>query len=406
MPFPNQTMNLARLLRAFSAALDLGSPGTTAHHQRVTLIALELGRALGLEDDAREHLFYASIIHDIGVSTTRERMAILGPDSASPHHAVVGANRLEASRLLAPYAHTVRYHHQRWDGAVPGELGGDEIPLLARIVHLADRTAVLITNDAPVLRQTETLIRTIRRRSGGEFDPALVECLSEVLLKEELLLDSTSGFMCERIDEEAPRRNIEVSVDDLVGVSQVFAEVIDGKTPYTRRHSQNVARVAGRLSAMLGFSRREVRLMEVAGLLHDLGKLSVDDGILDKRAPLDPDEQLTMKQHPYYTYRILRMVDGLEMVSEWAALHHERMNGKGYPFHVDGDSLSLGSRIMAVADVVSALSEDRPYRQALSDDDITTLMQRLATQGELDPTVVSPLLRSLSHVRSVANKEV
>lgn len=402
----NQTMNLAKLLQAFSAALDLGSPGVAAHHQRVTLIALELGRALGLDSDAREELFYACIVHDIGVSTSRERTEIQTLEAAGVQHAAAGAHRLSTSRLLAPYAESVQHHHDRWDGATPGGRGGREIPLPSRIIHLADRAAVLIKNDRPILRQASTIIDTLRRQAGAVFDPECVDRLANALLKEGLLLDVTSGFMSRQIDELSPRRTIEVGLDDLVGVAQVFAEVIDGKSPYTRKHSQNVARVAGRLSAMAGFSQREVTLMEVAGLLHDLGKLSVDDGILDKRGKLSEDEFLVMKQHPYYTYRILRMVDGLETVSEWAALHHERMTGTGYPFRIGGDSLSLGSRIMAVSDVFSALSEDRPYREALSDDDIKAILGGMANRRELDATVVDLLLRNLGEVRGAARREV
>jgi HD-GYP domain-containing protein (c-di-GMP phosphodiesterase class II) len=399
-------MNLARLLQAFSAALDLGSPGASTHHQRVTLLAMEIGRALGLPDDARAHLFYAAIIHDIGVSTARERRSLTSFEAGAPQHAPAGARRLSASRVLAPYADAVGHHHDRWDGTTPGGLAGETIPLASRIIHVADRAATLIRDEGPVLRQTGTIVDALRRHSGTLFDPALVDCLAGLLLKEGLLLDATSDFMSRCIEEQAPRRTTEVGVDDLVGIAQVFAEVIDGKSPYTRRHSQNVARVAGRLSAMLGFSANEVKLMEVAGLLHDLGKLSIDDDILDKRGSLAEDEFLVMKQHPYYTYRILRMVDGLEAVSEWAALHHERMNGTGYPFHVEGDSLPFGARIMAVADVTAALSEDRPYRSALSEDELHRVLGGLASRGELDATITGLLLQHLGEMRSATDKDV
>jgi HD-GYP domain-containing protein (c-di-GMP phosphodiesterase class II) len=131
--------------------------------------------------------------------------------------------------------------------------------------------------------------------------------------------------------------------------------------------------------------------MRAAGYLHDLGKLTIPSYILDKPDRLTPDEMLCMKQHTYHTFRILDTIGGFPQVAEWAAFHHERLDGKGYPFHHGAKDLTLGSRIMAVADVFTAIAEDRPYRKGMSKANALGVMEKLVDDGGLDGDVVNKL---------------
>ena len=147
--------------------------------------------------------------------------------------------------------------------------------------------------------------------------------------------------------------------------------------------------------------------MEIAGLLHDLGKLVVPNAILEKPAGLTPNEFAVIKQHTYYTYSTLGTIAGMRQIAEWAAFHHERLDGAGYPFRRDGPSISLGSRIMCVADVFTALAEDRPYRKGMTPERVTGIMQDMASRGLQDRRIVQMLLDDIDGIgRGMAERQV
>src|SRR5262249_26032118 len=147
-----------------------------------------------------------------------------------------------------------------------------------------------------------------------------------------------------------------------------FAEVIDAKSPYTYRHSMGVASAAVQISEELGLAPNTVTMVRRAALLHDVGKLSVSNAILEKPGKLDESEWAIMKLHPVYTEKILKNIAGFEHLAFIAGAHHERLDGKGYPNGLGADDLPLPARIICVADVYQALSEKRPYRDSLPAD--------------------------------------
>ena len=129
--------------------------------------------------------------------------------------------------------------------------------------------------------------------------------------------------------------------------------------------------------------------LEIAGLMHDVGKLCVPDEIVDKPSPLTFVEFSVMERHSFETYQILRHIPGMETIAEWAAFHHETLNGHGYPFRHKAPRLSLEARIVAVADVFQALAQERPYRGPQPAEEIPRTLSYFVANGALDPAVVA-----------------
>ena len=174
-------------------------------------------------------------------------------------------------------------------------------------------------------------------------------------------------------------------LDDIAGA---FADIIDAKSPFTFSHSARVAKVALRLAAALALDDREQRRIHRAALLHDIGKLGVSNRILDKAGPLSAREWTDVHKHPKNTLEILTRVGAFGDLAWTAALHHERLDGSGYPWQLDAAKLDQSARLLAVADTYEALTSDRPYRRAMTHDAAVALMREEVDRGRLCPRSV------------------
>jgi len=173
-----------------------------------------------------------------------------------------------------------------------------------------------------------------------------------------------------------------------MGVESVRAlvEAIEIRDPYTRGHSHQVANLAVKLGMAMGLTERELHLIEFAGLLHDVGKIAVPETILRKKAKLTTDEWGVIKKHPVHSAKIIEPVLDLRYITNWILYHHERWDGTGYPAGRRKDEIPIQSRILAICDTYSAMTESRPYRDALTIKDTKAEIERVAGT-QLDPTI-------------------
>jgi HD-GYP domain-containing protein (c-di-GMP phosphodiesterase class II) len=166
--------------------------------------------------------------------------------------------------------------------------------------------------------------------------------------------------------------------------------------------------VAVTMAAKCGFDQDYRDRMLLAGLLHDIGKLVVPAEILAKHTPLTSGDFAVIRKHPYYSAWILRDIEGFAEISQWAALHHERMDGSGYPFRAPAAELPDGARILAVADTFTALTEERPYRCAMTRDGTDQVLRNMAAYQKIDPAYVALIhdhLEEFDHRRQTAQTE-
>ena len=160
-----------------------------------------------------------------------------------------------------------------------------------------------------------------------------------------------------------------------LGTVKSLAAAIDGKDPYTRGHSERVSRMSLAIAQRLGLSDDECEKIRISGLLHDVGKIGIDDNILKKPAALTDEEYEIMKQHPQKGYKIMSQIPAMKEFLPGMYMHHEMVNGKGYPQGLKGDEIPLMGRIVAVADTFDAMTTDRPYQRAMKFEDAIERIQ-------------------------------
>ncbi|MDQ1422161.1 MAG: hypothetical protein QOJ52_4123 [Acidimicrobiaceae bacterium] len=154
-----------------------------------------------------------------------------------------------------------------------------------------------------------------------------------------------------------------------LGTVKALAAAIDGKDPYTRGHSERVARFSVAIAQGLDFSDDEIEKIRISALLHDVGKIGIDDNILKKPAALTDEEFQVMKQHPQKGYKIMSQIPAMREFLPGMYMHHEMINGNGYPQGLKGDEIPMQARIVSVADTFDAMTTDRPYQSAMKFED-------------------------------------
>jgi len=441
------SISMSEILSALSFALDLTEGAVPGHALRSCVIGMRIGARAGLSSAQMQSLYYALLLKDVGCSSNSARMCqIIGGDDravkagvkledwSKPHkpkastfkllweQVLPEANPLERMVRIAKIgmsqhannremitlrcdrgafilrklgmsedaAEAVRYLDEHWDGSgYPERRRRDEIPLLARICSVAQNIDVFSTEQG-----AEAAMAVLKERSGRWFDPELVELAVTLHQEKSLWQDCARGDDAEltraAVKDLAPD-SMDLAADQIDNVCMAFAEVIDAKSPFTYRHSLGVAAAASGVAETLGLPSEACVRIRRAALLHDLGKLSVPNSILDKPTILNAAEWMVVKGHPGLSRSILERVGAFRQLSVIAGNHHERLDGSGYPDKKSADLLSLESRILSVADVYGALTEERPYRASLDLEQVSSIMSK-DVPSRLDPACYEALM--------------
>jgi HD-GYP domain-containing protein (c-di-GMP phosphodiesterase class II) len=189
------------------------------------------------------------------------------------------------------------------------------------------------------------------------------------------------------------RRAADANRELFLGTVKALAAAIDGKDPYTRGHSERVARFSLAIAERLDLPDDEVEKLRISALLHDVGKIGIDDKILKKPAPLTDEEYETMKQHPQKGFKIMSQIPAMRDFLPGMYMHHEMINGQGYPQGLKGEDIPMQARIVSVADTFDAMTTDRPYQKAMSlDEALARIKTFVGTR--YDSSVVAALVEA------------
>ena len=303
--------------------------------------------------------------------------------------------------LSSAAAEAVRAIDEHWDGTgQPGRWRGYRIPTLARIAAIAQHLDVFASDKGP-----DNAVAVMWTRSGKWFDPELVK-IAASLHRNKTLWKGCLDILPEQetraaVLELEPRAGLRLGPDRIDRICEAFSDVVDAKSPFTVVHSLGVADSAMMIAETMGLPPKRTQFVRRAALLHDLGKLCIPTSVLEKQGKLTAEEFMLVKQHPALTRKILSRIPAFRELAQVAGSHHEKLDGTGYPNNLRGEVLSLETRIVAVADVYTALSEERPYRESLDLDQISDIMSR-DIPGKLDPQCFEALLSALKMNRATA----
>lgn len=400
-------IDLRQLVITIAHTVDLVGVDDVLHGRRVGMLARELARFMGWPEAEQLLLYDAGLLHDCGVSSTRihHRLVVDLEWSGAEEHCVCGYDLLAAFPPLAHLANIVRYHHSRWEWLVEQELPADTIRF-ANLIYLADRIDVLAAPyhaDQTVLSHSDEIRARLAAESSRLFSPELVAAFQKFSEGEAFWLALQPDWVQQyQRDMESHGELRMIDWPQFKLCAEIFARIIDAKSPYTQRHSRGVSRLARHLAERLGLDAVTCEKIEVAGLLHDIGKLQIPDEIIEGPNALTPHEFDIMKSHSYGTLQVLKRLPAIEELAQWAALHHETPDGHGYPFKVGGSALPLEARIINVADIFQALAQNRPYRKPMAPEQIMAILQERADVGRADPCVVAEVAADLLNCHRVA----
>lgn len=385
-------VDIRQVIHAFSDALDLVGIDDVQHGKRVAFMAVECGKAMKFDPIQLDIIYHAALLHDCGVSSTQVHRNLVSELDweGSQEHCLRGEALLSRCSLISGLAPIIRYHHTHWED-LPNGLD-PEVARISNLIYLADRVDALTAQrgDTDLLSAKAGILKTIKKYRGLFFEAGLTDMFLKISAGELfwLMLEPRhlTRFILKMEKEARPRQ---VDHPTFLELAMIFADIVDAKSPFTVQHSLGVARLAKFLGELSGLSGEVCDKLEVAGLLHDLGKLNVPDEILEKPGPLTEAERMVMMRHSFESYQILVNITGFNEIAQWAAFHHEALSGMGYPFHKTENELCLEARIISVADVFQALVQKRPYRDSLPTEEVFATMQTKVAGGALDPDLVA-----------------
>jgi putative nucleotidyltransferase with HDIG domain len=430
-------LRLADLLAALSLTTDLAMGQPPEKAIRASVVATELARHLGASESDVADVYYTTLLKHLGCTApSHEEVQLFGPAdlearpvaertdvasrremfesvrtigrgaglarprylaralaagkkaTESVQRAVCEVGTQMAERLdLGPAVGRALYESlERWDGrGAPRGLRGEDISSAARIAEPATQAIIFHRSGG-----TEAALAMMDRRSGGWFDPAVVEAFRAVGPEVLERIDAQDPWTAVLDAEPEPARR--VPEERLGPIAEAFGDMVDLKSPYTLGHSSGVAQLARDAAERLGMADPEA--IRSAGLLHDLGRTAIGTGVWEKPGPLTTGEWERVRLHPYHTERILARSEVLEPLARIAGMHHERQDGTGYHHGASGSEVPAEARLLAVADAYQAMTQERAYRPAIKPEAAAEAVTADIGRGRLDPEIVRAVVEA------------
>lgn len=449
-PSSQTHLRLANLIGALSHALDLTEGQPRGHCIRCCWIGFHVGKMLGYGPAQLSDLYYTLLLKDLGCSSNAARICqlyladdrnfkrdfklidgslpqalrfVLGHTGltapmAERFRAIInilknggeiarelmearchrGAEIAARMRFSPTVCSSIQALDEHWDGGgKPEGRSGQNIPQGAQIALLAQVTDVFFKSIG-----RDAAIKEVVGRAGSWFDPLLTKAFAELAADPRFWDALDAPDLPVRVLALEPQ-DIQREVDDdyLDDIALAFAKVIDAKSPYTAGHSERVAVFADLIAEEMGETPEMRRTLRRAALLHDVGKLGISNTILDKPGKLTDEEFAEIRKHPVHSGNILSGIPSFRGIAEIGRDHHEKLDGKGYPYGISGSAISHATRIVSLADIFDALTAERPYRGPMPVSQALGIMEKDVGRA-LDGDGFEALVRSMNKADAAA----
>ncbi|MGB4520905.1 MAG: HD domain-containing phosphohydrolase [Candidatus Omnitrophota bacterium] len=401
----NPTKTVNELVVVLSYVIDIVEKKKNYHSWRVAIISSLSAKNACLPWQLK-YIFYASLLHDIGGIgfPTHIIHYLKRTDKTSRSillsHPIISAQLIYNIPKMNPAAKLILDHHEWINGmGYPRAKTEKDIPWGSQIIRIADSVDIYL--QAKNTKKLNNLKNTLSMNIGKEYSKEIFNRTFSVLKQNALFYKICSSKdipeIFDKVRVKVGLLHIPLKNDAIGKALEAVAQIIDMKHPFTSGHSLRVSRYAMAIALAMNLSHDDITLIRWAGLIHDIGKLNVSRRILDKLTNLTQKEYSQIQKHARQTFDILSMIPTLKDITLIAAAHHERHDGRGYPFGLKGDQIPLGARILAVCDAFDAMTSNRPYRIPFTFEDACLEIKSLAGK-QFNPEIVKhslPILRNL-----------
>lgn len=395
-------ININGLFLALSFALDSVEGElvgvSTGHSKRVAYLCTVLGKGMGMTDAELADLSICAVMHDNALTQYLAEEYLKNTQDKDSHgeiifsHCVRGEENMQHFPFLHNCKDVVLYHHETADGSGPFGKKEDEVPLGAQLIHLADILDQKCRLSDAAKGNYEQAVRYLNENKGTLYPARLVEAFENSFDEK-----CFAGLEKEQIDDRLaaliPDRTVDYTRAQIGSIVDVFAKIIDYKSEFTKNHSLGIAQKAEQMGKIYGYDDEICIRLYVAGAMHDIGKLAIHNRVLEKPNQLSDEEFSYMKEHAWYTWKILSNVKGFEDITKWASRHHEKLNGTGYPFGLMGEELDEKDRLLACLDIYQALTEPRPYKAGMPHEKAMDILYHMTQQGMIDKKITKDIDR-------------
>jgi len=396
-----ERLSLKELAVPMIKAIDSFNYLLKSHHRRTAVISYNIGKKLGLSNDHLLELIIAASLHDIGALSVQERDMLIKEDVTNPQpHCLMGYHMLKSFDVFKDIAQIIKHHHIIYKDSLEMEEG--EVLFASHIIHLADRVDVLLSTEKFVLNQKCSITERIQQKVGEVFHPEVFEAFEEVSQKDIFWIDIDNMSMNRLFKKIDFSLDYKLSIEDTVEFALTISRIIDFRSKFTASHSYTVAHLAEEIGKYFRYDEEKCKKLLIAGYLHDIGKIGIDPALIEKDGPLTDKEFQMVKLHAYYTGQILselNVSDWFKEIVTWAEHHHEKIDGTGYPHGLMEDELDSGVKILAFADVITALIEDRPYRKGLELEEAFNIIK-----SEIAPKISSKMFNVIETHKKEINQ--
>jgi len=383
------------LCHVFSRALDIIEEeqigATQRHGMRIAALCATMGKRMGYDDDTRTAVATCALFHDNALTEyhlSEKELTQNGPNMKL--HCSKGQSNVSWLPFNKDISGFILYHHERENGDGPFGKKADEFPFEAALIAAAD--AVDATHRLQHVQIGE--LPALRDKLAMHADKYSTRAAIDVLLEaldEDMLESLRNENIDQTLEQILPRWEVGICESSVIGIAGFIAHVVDYKSNFTRKHTSQIANRAWLMANHYGYSTEERAALYLAASLHDIGKIATPIEILEKQGTLDADEFQVIKKHVKDTHDWLSDIPGFELIRNWAADHHEKLNGSGYSFGKQGDELDFNARLIACLDIYQAVSEPRPYHGARSHADAMPILHNMAGKGFIDGSIVKDL---------------